>query len=188
MILYCSFVDVLKLPQFSGFNEQKLLAKENDETILNMLYPYGVDKNKGLSIQACKHRTNDGKVVVSWRYVFEERRDKEHLWSGRATLEARINDTKDSSLIGELSVMADLYRTSRDGIIGACDGALAIKQRESGGKVVPRKDFEEDKEAVEQQILALQSIQKHVRGYLSSQEDVLFEMKTAEENLENDVS
>lgn len=187
-IKYVSFVDVLALPQFQGMRESDLLSRKLDDKVLELFHPVGVDKSKGVCIQASKHRTNSGKIVVNWRYVFMERMDKEWLHSSRSSLEARISSTKDKGLRGELMQMAGiLNRVSTDGIAAACEGELAIRQKGAKQRIVPQKDFDEDMQVVTKQILALQAIQKSVRGGLSASEDVLWEDKSSEENLEQDV-
>lgn len=186
MIKYCSFVDVLQLPQFQRKNEQWLLHPETDAIISEMLYPLGVEKTNRLTIQACKHRTNSGDVVVNYRYVFTERRDKAWLWSGKASLEARINDTKDSSLIGELSILADMYRQSRDNVLEICQAMEAVANQKNRKQIVSKTDFEEDMEAVVQKIKALQILQESIRGPLHADEDVLWDIKNAEEVLKAD--
>lgn len=180
MLLYCSIVDMLKLPQFKGMNEQQLLQRENDNVIMNLLYPVGVDKNKALVIQACKHRTNSGEVVVNWRYVFEERSDREHLWSGHASLEARIHSTKDTTLIGELSVMGQLFRVSTDG-----SGAVLKSNKNKDVDLLAHEE-DEDVDMVVSQIEALQSIQKHIRGELMADENVLFNIQHRDIILQQD--
>lgn len=187
MILYTSIKDMLKLEPFKHMNERQLLDPKNDETILDMLYPLGVDKSKGMDIQACRHRTNDKKDVVNWRYVFEERRDKGWLNSGNASLEVRINDTKDLVLIGELVQMAGiLHRTTTDGIMGAAAYELSVRQRGKKNRIIPHRDDEANEEDVVKQIRALQSIQRLIRGDLKSSEDVLWDSNGAALNLKQD--
>lgn len=176
MIFYFSAADLIKLPPFAekGMREIDLLKRENDETILNMLYPFGIDKDKGLLVQACRHRKANKKIVTNWRYVFEERMDREWLWSGRASLEARIYSTKDLTLIGELSAMGQLFRSSTDG-----SGAIAKMAKEEE----PEASFAHHQE----EIRALQRIQEHIRGALLADEDLLFDIKSKEELLSSDV-
>ena len=187
MIKYCSFVDVLSLPAFTGNDEKFLLNRNQDERVLDMFYNVGVDKNQPIVIQACKHRTNSGKVVVNYRYVFTERRDKEWMWNGKASLEARINNTKDMTLIGELSVLADMYRQSRDNVLEICQAMEAVANQKNRKQIVPKTDFEEDMESVIQKIKALQFLQESIRGSLTSDEDVLWDIKNSEDVLAADV-
>jgi len=181
MIKYCSFVDVLALPQFKGLNEQHLLHRDNDAIILDLLYPIGVDKNTPVVIQACRHRSNTKGIVTNYRYVFAERRDKEHLWFGNPSLEVRINDTKDNTLIGELSMLADLYRQSKDNVLEICEAMKAVALSKAKKNVIVSTDFEPDMDKVVEEIKALQHLQKSIRGWISADEDVLWDLKSSDE-------
>lgn len=188
MIFYVSFRDILSLPQFEGWTPTSLLDRKNDSTILNMFHPFGADKQKPLIVQAAKHRTKSNKIVVDFRYVFEERTDKEWINSSRCSLETRINRHKaDTTLIGLLSQMGDMHRTSRDNVCAIGDAMRAVAQKKSRVQLVIPTDWDEDMEATIQLILTLHQVQKHIRGeHLLADENVLFDYYPSAEVLKED--
>lgn len=182
MIKYYSFVDVLALPQFHGMRERDLLRREMDEVIGKLLYPFGVDNTKPLSIQACRHRSNSKGIVTNYRYVAFERRDKEWLWFGKPSMEVRINDTKDSTLIGELSMLADMHRQSKDNVVEICEAMRAVAMSKAKKNMIAAAEHEPDMEQTIQEIKALQSLQIAIRGGpLCADDDVLWDLKNSDE-------
>lgn len=181
MIKYYSFVDVLQLPQFEGMCERDLLRREMDEVVGKILYPIGADNSKPMSIQACQHRSNSKGIVVNYRYVAFERRDKEWLWFGKPSMEVRINDTKDSTLIGELSMLADMHRQSKDNVVEICEAMRAVAMSKAKKNVIAAAEHEPDMLKIQEEIKALQHMQKHIRGYVQADEDVLWDLKSSEE-------
>ena len=96
-------------------------------------------------------------------------------------MEVRINDTKDSTLIGELSMLADMHRQSKDNVVEICEAMRAVAMSKAKKNVIAAAEHEPDMAQTVQEIKALQQIQMSIRGYLSADEDVLWDLKSSDE-------
>lgn len=112
MIKLISALDIITLPIFNNVADVfELVKKEYDQTILDALYPVGVDNTRELEIFPCRHRLINGQQVVHYAYSFWERTDRKWLSSRWSTMDARIEAQKD----GELK--ADMMHLSYDGAL-----------------------------------------------------------------------
>lgn len=97
---YVSAVDIAKV--FPSFTYDYI--KTNPKEFRDILYQFGMDINSMYEIQEDKqHKTIEGKLVQSDRYVGSERTDIEWISSGYASREAK--DRASGS-----KLLEDLYR------------------------------------------------------------------------------
>ena len=181
MIVYASFRDIAQHPRFKGMHELELLHPNNDEAVKEVLWECGGDKHAPMAVQACIHRSNhDKKVAVGYRYVMHERGDEEWLNSGKASLECRIVKGKKTVFQKELMFLSGVgKRLSTDG-----SGQVLSSLRQNGYLMTKREREECAKSTAE--IIALQKVQEVVRGKLSADEDVLWNLKSSSDVLEQD--
>lgn len=186
MIFHMSYEDLQELPEFSNLLIKELIDKKYDNRIKEILYEFGLDKNKEFSVQACTHFTLRGKKTLNFRLVGFERSDVEWVNSSSCSLEKRINRHKDVTLIGELSAMGDMFRESRDNVAAICSAAEAKARKDRRKDFIIPLDYVEEMQETIETIKALQHLQKHVRGELLSDEDVLFDLRSSDERLQMD--
>lgn len=170
MIKSVSVFDLQMFPQFKDVSEFDLIHPDNYDEVMDLLHLLGMNtKSSKLSpcVQACKHRTITNKVVVGYRWVGLERTDAE--WKPYASLESRIHSHSDLTLVSEL------LRMSRE-------GGLVDERRI--GKADNTKPTEPDYDSVVEQILWLQKKQREIRGCLSGDEDILYDLNE-KDNLTN---
>lgn len=93
-----SYYDLMNQPQF------KQAVKDNDKKRMDeLLYSVGVDISQGYETITCTHRPlGTNKEWHGPMIAYFERKDKEWLRSGCASLAAHINSCKDPFLRGEL--------------------------------------------------------------------------------------
>jgi len=169
MLVYFSFYDVLKIKEIAAVadNPFDLLPREVDNLVAPYLFKLGGFIDNGLKIQACVHRTIDLKVVTGYRYVCTERYDKEWRNNKNFSMSARINSQTDTELA------SDMVRISVEGMGESGFRAMAMASMgKEGATRNTRKDESETWEEDRSTIVALQEIQKGVRGYLHPDEDV----------------
>lgn len=96
-----SFSDLAKVP-----GAVKIMQTGKKEEIDNLLHQYGYDVRIGYEIENKYHRSLTSNEVVYGPYIIGfERQDKEWLKSGFASLEAKIEATKDPHLREDLVQM-----------------------------------------------------------------------------------
>lgn len=155
MIKSISFKDILSLEGFEEFkNEFALLPYEVDEKVFPILWQLGIDTNRGIAIQACKHRTADGDIHLGYRYAGFERSDKQWRDSGYMSVEAVIENANDEGLteiLCEMSKRIDTLNGLRDIDFTGCDDLTG-------------QWIEPDYEVSLSEIEALNSVLMHVRN------------------------
>lgn len=169
MIKSVSTYDLQMFPQFKDMSEFDLIHPDNYDAVTNLLFQLGMDIKSNKfppSVQACKHRTIKNQVVVGYRWIGLERTDVE--WKPYASLESRIYSHKDLTLVSELLSM------SREGSWG--DERKCSKRCKS-------KPTEEDYKEVVEKIKQLQEKQFAIRGCLSGDEDILYDLNGTDERI-----
>ena len=58
--------DMRKIPLFSEMTEFDLISPKNQEDVHAYLFALGVDVNRAVHVQACKHRNASGKAVMGY--------------------------------------------------------------------------------------------------------------------------
>ena len=91
MLKRVSFLDILKVPEFSHLNQFDLLPRNVDSDVAPILWVIGLDIDRGIRVQASQHRTVDKKIVVGYSYVGLERSDPEWLANRNCSMSARIH-------------------------------------------------------------------------------------------------
>lgn len=89
-----------------GFPEHYEIVEEcgerhifvKDDSILNHLYPNGIDTAEPVEIVFIQHRNLQNKVVSCYRFEGQERLDDEWIRSGCASMSAVIASSKDDSM------------------------------------------------------------------------------------------
>lgn len=174
MIQGISFYDVLTIPEFSGLKMFDLLPTQMDSKVAPYLYKLGIDVNHVVLIQACKHRRDNGEVVLGYRYVGRERTDKSWLNCIHSSMAARIDSQKDKHLA------ADMLKMSKEGQDWRSFKAMAIAVAADAGELeyVQKHGFEEEKPEPTykedlSEIQTLMELQRAVRGGLHPDENTL---------------
>lgn len=172
MIKRVSFSDVLSLAAFKGCNHFDLLPRKMDSEVAPYLFKMGINIDTQVLVQACRHRTLEGKEHLGYTYVGMERTDKQWLDSRFSTMSARIASQTDKELA------SDMIKASRQGfnyeqfkkmaLLAATPEELRLA-RERREPLVPLDSYEKDLAAIK----ALQSVQEAVRGPLHPDEDMI---------------
>lgn len=170
MLVRFSFYDIVKIPEFSDCTVFDLLPREMDSVVAPWLFLLGYDIDKGIRIQASKHRTVNKKDVVGYSYVGLERNDKEWLSNKNCSMSARIHSQKDPHLASDMVKMS-MEGTTESKFIAMCIGAGG----KDGTTRVVKSDEDENWQENLSVIRALRDIQKSVRGVLHPDEDILAE-------------
>lgn len=92
------------LEMVDGFSEAQ--ATGNVKIFEHILFSNGMDVKLGYEMVACNHRTINNIEYYGVRVEGFERTDKAWIDTGCASLEARIESTKDKSLRKTLRVMS----------------------------------------------------------------------------------
>lgn len=159
MMKRISFQSILKIPRFSHLNEIKLLPREMDKEVEDVLWALGLDFQRGLYIQPCRHRDLDGVVHVGYTYMGYERTDGAWLGSRYASLDAHIESNKDSDLKGEL------YKMSRQGVGKSGFDNMCLRAAGGEGTTSSREDMvEPDFESTSAYLQTLHLLQTEIRG------------------------
>lgn len=168
MLKRVSFLDILKVPQFSHLTQFDLLPRRMDNEVAPLLWRLGFDIDKGIRIQACVHRTIDLQTVTGYSYVCLERADDEWLANKNCSMSARIHSQEDPWLAADL-VRMSMEGTSEGKFIAMCAQAAGADGTTRSVKETFSETWEEDYSVMQ----ALRDIQKQVRGYLHADEDVI---------------
>lgn len=169
MLVYFSFLDILKIKEISAIAESQfdLLQPKMDNIVAPYIFKLGGFVDNGLKIQACVHRTIDLKIVTGYRYVCTERYDKEWKANRNFSMSARINSQTDNELA------SDMVRSSAEGMGESGFRAMCMASFKAEGTTRSvKKDESETWEEDRSTIAALQDIQKGIRGFLHPDEDV----------------
>jgi hypothetical protein len=171
MLVAFSITDIMTFPEFAGMTRFDVLQPKNDEVIGKLLWELGANVDKGVFVQACKHRKFSGEMVTDYRYAYMERTDREWVRSGKASVSMLIETQRDGSLARELS---QLWQEGASEALWKiqCQGAAKVKGKGTG-VVVAAPQTEKDEAEVVALIRALQEAQKGIRGPLHDGEDVL---------------
>ena len=170
-----SFSDILKMPEFKGYNEVQLLHPSMDKKVLPYLYVAGLDYKRGYQVVAFKHRNLQQKVVVGYLWSGEVRSDDDYRNSSMCSAIDRVimSSKKDFSLTKELSTLMG--------------GGLAYGKFADTEEDTKEEDYlsvslyEDDYREVEQNLIQLRDIALQVRG---SPYNSWGSLKTVEEYLE----
>lgn len=184
MLAYFSFVDVLNIPEIKEIasNPFDLLPRKMDNVVAPYLWKLGMDVDRGIKVQACRHRIVDLKPVVSYRYVGLERSDKEWLANRNCSMSARIQAQEDKE------VASDMVRMSLEGI--GEKGFRSMCEKASGQEGTTRtikKEEEDDWQDNVSVMRALRDIQIAVRGNLHPDEEMFESREEAESNFETQI-
>jgi len=152
-----SAVDILKIPEFSHMSVFDLIDPKNDSKVAPYLYPVGCNVDVTPTIQACKHRTFDGDIVLNYRYVYPERKDREWTKNAGCSLRSRIDAQDDTEL------RSDMFKMSREGFNWP---KFKIKDELLKGEIC--EDLSESLSLMK----ALQDVQIQIRGPLGIDEDM----------------
>lgn len=151
-----SAVDIIKLPEFTGLSTIDLINPKNDSKIAPYAFQVGCYVDVPPQVQACKHRTFGGKVVLDYRYVYPERKDRAWVESSGCSLRSRIDSQEDTEL------RSDMIKMSQQGF-----NWPKFKQEE-----LLKYEVCEDLEDSHQMMKTLQDIQIQIRGHLEVDEDM----------------
>ena len=151
-----SAVDIVKLPEFIGLSTIDLIHPKNDSKIAPYAFQVGCNVDVPPKVQACKHRTFGGKVVVDYRYVYPERTDNEWITSSGCSLRQRIDSQEDTEL------RSDMVKMSQQGF-----NWPKFKQED-----LLKHEVCEDVEDTLKMMKTLQDIQIQIRGPLGVDEDM----------------
>lgn len=151
-----SAVDIVKLPEFSGLSRIDLIHPKNDSKIALYAFQVGCNVDVPPKVQACKHRTFEGKVVVDYRYVYPERTDNAWIASPECSLRQRIDSQEDTEL------RSDMVKMSQQGF-----NWPKFKQED-----LLKHEVCEDPEDMLKMMKTLQDIQIQIRGPLGVDEDM----------------
>lgn len=174
MVVGFSASDLVELPQFVGMSVFDLIQRSNDVIVASLIYKMGADTSRGVHIQACKHRNVRNKVLVGYRYVAFERKDKEWLSNRHSSMSARISAQKDSTLAGDMVFMSQ-QGIGENGFKAMCVGVMGSEDKGAVG--ITRSEIDEDYLETLSLIHSLQKAQENIRGYISEEEDILFKTK-----------
>ena len=173
MIRGISFYDVLSIPEFSHMKHFDLLPTTMDSKVSPYLFKLGIDTSHVILIQACKHRKDDGQVVLGYRYVGRERTDKPWLNCVHSTMAARIDSQKDKHLAAEMLRMSKEGQDWRSfkamAIASAKAEDITAAQRHGLEEEKPEPSYREDISEIQ----SLMEVQRAVRGYIHPDEDTL---------------
>ena len=159
MMKRISFQSVLKIDRFSHLNEIGLLPREMDKEVEDVLWTLGLDFQRGLYVQPCKHRDLDGNIQIGYTYMGYERTDGGWLGSKYASLDAHIESNKDSDLKGEL------YRMSRQGVGKSGFDNMCLRAAGGEGTTSSKEDtVEPDYLATTAYLQTLHQVQVDIRG------------------------
>ncbi len=168
MLVRFSFYDMIKIPEFSCYTAFELLDRRMDAQVAPFLWKLGANVDKGIRIQASRHRTVDLQSVVGYSYVCLERSDGEWLKDKNCSMSSRIHSQKDNELASDM-VRMSMQGTSESKFIAMCIGA--------GGSEGTTRVVKKDEEPSWQDDLALmrtlRDIQKDVRGFIHPDEQMI---------------
>ncbi len=158
-----SLVDLKKaVPFVRQMTIEEILDRNTDSVLQPFLHEMGMNINREIEWQACKHRTFDGEAVLDFRVVGYERTDPAWLCSKYSTMEALIFSQKDDEL------RSDLIRASSEGV-GEKDiqnyvmNTYSLKNVQRSSK---KEMIEEDFEQMSVIIEAMRSKIEEVRGFV----------------------
>lgn len=172
MLYHISRTDLLQIPTFSGMTLEQLLSTDTDKLLLDMFENEGVDKNEGVFIQACKHRTLDKQIVLDYRWLMLERTDEEWTKNHKSSLEARVYGKKE--LIQELNSLGN---------------SLGVEEFViDKWAVLEAIEVEEDEPETLLKIMDMQDKQREIRGFIRGDEDVLACYKSKKDLRKEDMS
>ncbi len=165
MILGVSFKDVISIPAFADLTQFDLLKPKMDAQTAPYLFKLGMNIDKPVIVQACKHRTLDKQSIIGYRYCGHERTDKEWLNNSRCTMSARIASQRDPYLGAEMA------RMSAEGL-GVSSYKTIEDKEEAGAK---NEIYEDDWQESRSMMKSLAAIQVSVRGPLTNDENMFFD-------------
>lgn len=152
-----SFSDLRFLPIWNGNvpTEFDLLDKKWESFLTPILYALGVDTNTAYYVEANKHRNWNNEVVVGYRFVCEERKDREWVTSKYADLQTVIGANRhDGSMVAELTSLS----------CSKPNEELIDKGGEKGEKIHDTIDLEPDYETIASTLKTLNDIAVEIRG------------------------
>jgi len=167
MLVRFSFYDVIKIPEFSSYSMFDMLNPKMDNLISPFLWKLGADVDKGIRVQAVRHRTIDLKSIVGYSYVCLERSDKEWLANRNCSMSAFIHNQTDEELKSSLIRMS-MEGSTEGKFIANC---MATYGKEDSPANI-RKETCDTMELDISTMLTLREKQKEVRGYLHPDEDM----------------
>lgn len=175
-IVHVSVLDIQQLPQFKEMSVFEIINKQNDNEISKLMSEIGGDTERGVYVQACQHRCNQSKQpVVNYRYVMYERKDREWIRGGKASVSMIIETQKDGSLARDLAVLWQQGATEKLWL-AQCYGAAKVRGK---GIVKDNDDFPlikkerlDNTQGVIDTIKDLQDTQRAIRGEFHAYEDV----------------
>lgn len=147
--------DLLLLPELSHLNEFSLIDPNNDELVKTYLHELGFDLAQPVEYIPCKHRTLQGKVVVSYLLSGELNMSEEFLSSSFATQE-------DREFAREFREIESGMRLQEEHEEEECHAFVSErKKRESA---LPFDQLESDSSAIEEIIASLAESLLSLRG------------------------
>lgn len=175
-IVHVSVLDIQQLPQFKEMSVFEIINKKNDAEIGKLMSEIGGDTERGVHVQACQHRCNQSKQpVVNYRYVMYERKDREWIRGGKASVSMIIETQKDGSLARDLAVLWQQGATEKLWQL-QCIGSAKIRGKGvvSGNDDFPliKKDRLDNTEEIIDTIISLQHAQAGIRGEVHPYENI----------------
>ena len=169
MLVSFSFYDVLRIPEIAAIAETQfdLLPHHMDSIVAPYLFRLGGDIDRGLKIQACRHRMINLQSVVGFRYVMLERSDKEWLKDRNCSMSARIHSQEDPYLASDM-VRMSMEGTSEGKFIAMCAACIG----KDGTVGVVKKEESEDWQEDVSMMRTLMEIQRSVRTYIHPDENM----------------
>ena len=166
-----SVSDIRNIPLISGMSEFDIISPQNQDDVYAYLFALGVDVNRSVHVQACRHRNIAGKAVMGYSFVGHERMDKDWLDKPYSSLEARIEAAKDPDLQGDMIQMSteNMSWAKFKEMCWKAKGLDGTTNKE--GPMEPLESFQEDIEIM----ATLRNLQIKIRGNINPmEEDMLF--------------
>lgn len=176
MLVRFSFIDILRIPEFSHLNQFDLLKHEMDSVVAPYLFHLGANIDKGIRVQACIHRSVDLSVLLGYTYVCLERSDKEWLADPRCSMSARIHNQPDRELQNDM-VRMSVQSSGERGFKEMCVAAIG----KDGTTRSMKKDESDTWQDDLNTLRILRDIQKEVRGYLHPDDDIFDDVDDLEQ-------